>query len=70
MMYTLIPRSLPTAGSIKSCIYVDGMPAPTQPAPTEPETQTIETVAPVPGEPDVYVVGNFTDWQINDEYKL
>ena len=42
----------------------------TEPAPTEPETQTIETVAPVPGEPDVYVVGNFTDWQINDEYKM
>ena len=62
--------ALATDGWFYNCIYVDGMPAPTQPAPTEPETQTIETVAPVPGEPDVYVVGNFTDWQINDEYKM
>ncbi len=38
--------------------------------PTEPETQTIETVTPEPGEPTYYIVGGFTDWQMKEEYAM
>ncbi len=54
-------------GWFYNCIKVKGMPAlPTTP----PETQAIETISPEPGEPTYYIVGNFTDWQIKDEYTM
>ena len=64
-----------------ACIYVDGMPEPTQPEPetepatepepeTEPATDPIETVTPEPGEPQYYVVGSFTNWAVSEEYEM